>query len=73
MTGRALEVRAELEAFERVTYVRGGPLDDLMLGLVGDDGDLAQLDQAREGVRRVEHASLGSSTSSLPSWCRSSS
>jgi hypothetical protein len=44
-----------------------------MLGLVGDDGDLAQLDQAREGVRRVEHASLGSSTSSLPSCGRSSS
>lgn len=56
LTERALAVRARYEAFERETYGRPWSLEDLMLGLVGDVGDLAKLIQAHQGVRRMDDA-----------------
>ena len=56
MTRRALGVRDHYEAHELQTYGRPWSLQDLMLGLVGDVGDLAKLVQAHEGVREIANA-----------------
>ena len=55
MTARALTVREGYEEYERRTYGRSWTLGELMLGFVGDIGDLAKLVQAREGVRAIEN------------------
>ena len=56
LSRRALAVRESYAAFEERTYGRPWSLSDLTLGLVGDVGDLVKLVQAREGVRRLDHA-----------------
>jgi NTP pyrophosphatase (non-canonical NTP hydrolase) len=56
LSERALAIRAKLEAHERCTYGRAWSVEELLLGLVGDLGDLAKLVQAREGVRAVDDA-----------------
>lgn len=68
MTGRALSVRAQLEAYEERSFGRSWTVEELLIGLVGDLGDLAKAIQAREGVRalddvdrRLEHE--------LSDWC----
>ena len=50
---RALAVRALYAAHEERRYGRSWTLEELVLGLVGDVGDLAKLVQAREGVRDI--------------------
>ena len=55
LTARALAVRDGYEEYERRTYGRSWTLGELMLGFVGDVGDLAKLVQAREGVRAIEN------------------
>ena len=56
MRERALAVRRRYEAYERERYGRPWTLEELVLGFVGDVGDLAKLIQAHEGVREVEDA-----------------
>jgi NTP pyrophosphatase (non-canonical NTP hydrolase) len=56
LTQRALAVRAQLEEHERRTYGRAWSVGDLLIGMVGDVGDLAKLILAHEGVRTVDDA-----------------
>jgi NTP pyrophosphatase (non-canonical NTP hydrolase) len=56
MNRRALHVRSSLESHELNRYGRPCSLEELMLGLIGDVGDLAKLVQAHEGVRDIEDA-----------------
>ena len=58
LTARSLAVRQGHEEYERRTYGRPWTLGELTLGLVGDVGDLAELVQAREGVRGIENAQV---------------
>ena len=53
---RALAVRALYTAYEERRYGRSWTLEELVLGLVGDVGDLAKLMQAREGVRDMDNS-----------------
>jgi NTP pyrophosphatase (non-canonical NTP hydrolase) len=52
---RALDIRHRLARWEEQRYGRGWTLEELVLGLVGDVGDLAKLIQAHEGVRRADN------------------
>jgi NTP pyrophosphatase (non-canonical NTP hydrolase) len=54
ITGRSLAIRRLFEEYEREAYGRPWSLEEVALGLVGDVGDLAELIQAREGVRKIE-------------------
>jgi NTP pyrophosphatase (non-canonical NTP hydrolase) len=54
VTSRALAIRRLLEEREQSSYGRQWSLPELVLGLMGDVGDLAKLVQAREGVRDIE-------------------
>ena len=54
MTGRALSVRAQLEAYEERSFGRSWTVEELLIGLVGDLGDLAKAIQARKGVRALD-------------------
>jgi NTP pyrophosphatase (non-canonical NTP hydrolase) len=54
LTRRALEVREAYRVHEERTYGRQWSTLDLMLGLVGDVGDLTKLVQAHEGIRVLE-------------------
>jgi NTP pyrophosphatase (non-canonical NTP hydrolase) len=56
VTERALAIRTKLEAYEQRAFGRMWSVEELLLGLVGDLGDLAKLIQAREGIRNVENA-----------------
>lgn len=51
---RALAIRRKYAEFEKGRYGREWSREELMLGYVKDMGDLAQLVQAKEGVRRVD-------------------
>ena len=51
---RALDVRGRFDEYERATFGRAWSDDELVLGLVGDLGDLAKLMQARAGVRAID-------------------
>ncbi|MGG7508659.1 MazG nucleotide pyrophosphohydrolase domain-containing protein [Plantibacter sp. YIM 135249] len=51
MTTRAREVRAQYAGLERARYGRAWTAEELMLGFVGDVGDLAKLVQGKAGVR----------------------
>lgn len=48
---QALEVREQYRELEQLRYGREWSVNDLMVGLVGDIGDLAQLVGAQQGVR----------------------
>lgn len=54
LTSVALDLRRRLASFEQDRYGQEWTVSDLLLGLVGDLGDLAKLVQAREGKRHVE-------------------
>ena len=51
MTTRARAVRAQYAEFERSRYGRAWTDEELMLGFLGDVGDLAKLVQGKAGVR----------------------
>lgn len=53
---RAAEVRALYAQFETARYGRSWTREELMLGFVGDVGDLAKLALAAEGVRAIPEA-----------------
>ena len=55
LTERALATRANLERHEKQTYGRAWTTDDLLIGLIGDVGDLAKLMQARNGIRTLDN------------------
>ncbi|MGC4941719.1 MazG nucleotide pyrophosphohydrolase domain-containing protein [Kribbella sp. DT2] len=48
---RAREVRGKYAAMETARYGREWSREELMLGFLGDVGDLAKLVQGKEGVR----------------------
>ncbi|WP_124039820.1 MazG nucleotide pyrophosphohydrolase domain-containing protein [Neoactinobaculum massilliense] len=54
METRALEIRHHYEEFEQSHYGRTWTDEELVLGLMGDVGDLAKLVQAAEGVRNID-------------------
>ena len=51
MQARAREVRAQYADLEAVRYGRAWTREEIMLGFLGDVGDLAKLVQGKEGVR----------------------
>lgn len=51
---RALDVRDALARWEQQQYGREWTLEQSVLGLVGDVGDLAKLIQAHEGLRSAD-------------------
>ena len=51
MVGLARVVRERYTAFEERRYGRSWSREELMLGFLGDVGDLAKLVQGKEGVR----------------------
>ena len=54
LNDRAVAIRTKYAEFEKARYGREWSREELMLGFLKDIGDLAQLVQAKEGVRRVE-------------------
>jgi NTP pyrophosphatase (non-canonical NTP hydrolase) len=53
LTERAMRVREQYAAYERVTYGREWTDEEIALGFIGDVGDLMKLVQARNGVRAI--------------------
>ena len=53
MVARALSVRAQYELLEQKRYGRSWENDEIVLGFVGDVGDLAKLILAQNGVRDI--------------------
>jgi NTP pyrophosphatase (non-canonical NTP hydrolase) len=51
MRARARGVRAQYAAMETARYGRAWSREEIMLGFLGDVGDLAKLVQGKEGVR----------------------
>ena len=51
MQARAVQVRTQFAAFERQSYGREWSVEDLVLGLTTDVGDLAEIVQRLEGKR----------------------
>jgi NTP pyrophosphatase (non-canonical NTP hydrolase) len=56
MEARARAVRDRYAALETGRYGRGWTREEIMLGFLGDVGDLAKLVQAAEGVRAIPDA-----------------
>lgn len=56
LSARAASVRALYEALETERYGRSWSREEIMLGFVGDVGDLAKLALAAEGVRAIPEA-----------------
>ena len=54
MQQRAREVRAQYAAWETATHGRAWTTEEIMLGFLGDVGDLAKLVQGKAGVRPRE-------------------
>ena len=54
MKARARSVRAQYAALERARYGREWTPEEIMLGFVGDVGDLATLVQGKAGIRARE-------------------
>jgi len=54
MTARARGVREQYAELERARYGRSWTPEEVMLGFVGDVGDLAKLVQGKAGVRDRE-------------------
>lgn len=53
---RAIDIRAQYAAVERSRYGRSWTNEEIMLGFVGDVGDLAKLVMAQAGVRAIPNA-----------------
>jgi NTP pyrophosphatase (non-canonical NTP hydrolase) len=53
LTERAVNVRSQYAALECSRYGRAWSNEELMLGFLGDVGDLAKLVMAKEGVRAM--------------------
>lgn len=53
---RANEIRSLYANYESATYGREWTTQELMLGFLGDVGDLAKLVQAATGVRNIANA-----------------
>jgi NTP pyrophosphatase (non-canonical NTP hydrolase) len=51
---QAVMIRNKYADFEKERYGREWTREELMLGFLGDMGDLAKLIQAKEGVRQYE-------------------
>lgn len=50
---RALEIRAQYDQLEQQKAGRSWNNEEIVLGFVGDVGDLAKLVQAKEGIREI--------------------
>lgn len=53
---RANRIRQLYAEFEKTQYGRTWTREEIMLGFVGDVGDLSKLVQANEGVRQIDDA-----------------
>lgn len=53
---RANRIRQLYAEFEKTRYGRLWTREEIMLGFVGDVGDLSKLIQANEGVRQIDNA-----------------
>ena len=53
-----MAIREQYAGLETKRYGRAWTREELMLGFVGDVGDLAKLVQAQEGVRAIPEAKL---------------
>jgi NTP pyrophosphatase (non-canonical NTP hydrolase) len=53
LTTRAMNIRALYKSKESAAYGRAWTREEIMLGMVGDVGDLAKLVLAQEGVRDI--------------------
>ncbi len=53
LTKRANEIRTLFKRHEELTHGRAWTREEIMLGLVGDTGDLAKLVMAKEGIRDI--------------------
>lgn len=53
---RAMQIRNLYEAFEKSRHGKSWTREEIMLGFVGDVGDLAKLILANEGVRQIDGA-----------------
>lgn len=53
---RAITIRTQYAAVERQRYGRSWSKEEIMLGFVGDVGDLAKLVMAQAGVRTIPDA-----------------
>lgn len=52
---RAVDTRKRYAELEKKRYGRSWSREELMLGFVGDVGDLAKLVQAKEDVRQIDN------------------
>lgn len=52
---RALEIRAKYSELEKQKHGKEWSKEELMLGFVGDVGDLSKLVIAKEGMREIEN------------------
>jgi NTP pyrophosphatase (non-canonical NTP hydrolase) len=59
LTERAMEVRQRYVELEQRRYGRSWTDEQIVLGFVGDVGDLAKLALARSGVRSIPDAERG--------------
>ena len=66
MQERAREVRTRYAEVEASTYGRSWTTEEIMLGFLGDVGDLAKLVQGKAGVRPRERPRRGDSPTSSP-------
>lgn len=55
---RAVAIRTQYAEFERARYGRVWSNEEIMLGFMGDVGDLAKLVMAQEGVRTIPNADV---------------
>ena len=53
---RAMHVRGQYEAKEKQQYASAWSSEEVMLGFVGDVGDLAKLVVAENGKRKIENS-----------------
>ncbi len=53
LTKRATEIRSRFKNHEEKIYGRAWTREEIMLGFVGDTGDLAKLVMAKEGIRDI--------------------
>ena len=53
---RVNRIRQLYAKFEKTQYGRVWTREEIMLGFVGDVGDLSKLIQANEGVRQIDNA-----------------
>ncbi len=56
LSKRAMAVRRLYAEKEKQMYGKSWTREEIMLGFVGDVGDLSKLLQAKEGIRKIENA-----------------